>query len=173
MQKHIFFINLIKKLSLKIEVETCQSRKIKVDVSGFFLDVFYVYVFMNMVDVRPSVRIYASTVFMHIPPRVCACEAWVCAEARAPHLSIMKSCGSVRPARLGQVTQQIGTKLLWPGLVPHAKHTHTHTNTHTHTHTHTHRAHCLQHNGATVREERGVWWWFSTANTTLVFIFCS
>lgn len=75
MQKHIFFINLIKKLSLKIEVETCQSRKIKVDVSGFFLDVFYVYVFMNMVDVRPSVRIYASTVFMHIPPRVCACEA--------------------------------------------------------------------------------------------------
>ena len=106
-------------------------------------------------------------IYAHTSARVCACEACVCAEARAPHLSIMKSCGSVRPARLRQVTQQIGTKLLWPGLVPHAKHTHTQK------HTHTHRAHCLQHNGATVHKERRVcvWWWFSTVNTTLVFIF--
>lgn len=75
MCRNTFFINSIEKLSFKIEVETCQSRKIKVDVSGFFLDMFYVYVFMHIVDVRPSVRIYASTVFMRIPPRVCACEA--------------------------------------------------------------------------------------------------
>ena len=69
-----FFINLIE--TFKIEVETCQSGKI--DVKDFFLDMFYVYVFMHMVDVRPSVRICASTVFMHIPPRVCVHAKRVC-----------------------------------------------------------------------------------------------
>ena len=69
-----FFINLIE--TFEIEVETCQSGKI--DVRDFFLDMFYVYVFMHMVDVRPSVRICASTVFMHIPPRVCVHVKRVC-----------------------------------------------------------------------------------------------
>lgn len=70
-------------------------------------------------NTEPSVYVYVLVVCV----RVCVCGGHVL------HLSIMKSCGSVGPTSLGQVTQQIGTKLLWPSLVRQAKRTHTNTHT--------------------------------------------
>jgi len=73
-----------------------------------------VYVYM------PQLYIYAHS----FTSCVCVCVWRPCA---SPLYNEIMRVGEAGEAR--QVTQQIGTKLLWPSLVPHAKHTHTHTHT--------------------------------------------